>query len=314
MTDIPPSCVYFKSPCPVPVAARERARALGAFAALASFEEIAISPKPGLVDPTDSGSHDDMTWVTFIMSASALAPFWSEQAMDGIIHGHYKPSDGLHVKLRARGTAMERKMFEATGGVNTHRGLVYVLSILLGASGMCAEAGDSSPERICAVAASIAAPLAEEDFGRARAKASAGEELTHGERIFIEHGIGGVRHEAASGFPSALSALAELESALGLGASLPDASLSALLLLMLEAEDTNIIHRSGVGFWRGEYRERTLYARKNFDPMRPGGYEPLLDLNGFLTARGASPGGAADLLVCTLFLYRSKILDNINAT
>jgi triphosphoribosyl-dephospho-CoA synthetase len=86
-----------------------------------------------------------------------------------------------------------------------------------------------------------------------------------------------------------------------------DAALRALLTLMSTCEDTNVIHRAGIDFWRGEYLERTREALEAFNPLEPD-YGPLLELDGFLAGKRASPGGAADLLACTLFLYRSKIL------
>ncbi|MDR1884913.1 MAG: triphosphoribosyl-dephospho-CoA synthase [Synergistaceae bacterium] len=314
MTGIPPFFVCCENPNAPAIGAagtrKNMATALGAMAALASFEELALSPKPGLVDPDDCGSHGDMTWVTFLTSASVLAPLWREQAMDGVLHEYYKPSDGLYVKLRSRGIEMERKMFAATGGINTHKGLIFALSILLGAAGSCAARRNLSPGKICALASEIARPLVDDDIRRIRDSAKSCQGLTHGERILVEHGIGGIRSEAASGFPSALSALRELEDAVARGASYRDAALGALLLLMLISEDTNIIHRSGIDFWRGEYREETERAKINFDPLQPKNYLSLLELNKFLKNHSASPGGSADLLACTLFLYRSKILGN----
>ncbi|MDR1482453.1 MAG: triphosphoribosyl-dephospho-CoA synthase [Synergistaceae bacterium] len=281
---------------------------LGAMAALASFEELILSPKPGLVDPTDSGSHNDMSWLTFIKSASALASTWREPAFEGIVSGCLEPSGNPRLKLRMLGIEMERKMFAATGGVNTHKGLIFSLSLILAAAGACVASGNSSPGAICAEAGGIAAPLVQDDLRKIRGMASEGKSLTHGEKIFLEHGIGGIRSEALSGFPSVLSALAEMENAISLGASLKNASLAALLLLMRDAEDTNIIHRAGIEFWREAYRDRIIIARENFDPLRPGRYMPLLELNQFLISHRASPGGAADLLACALFLYHGKIL------
>jgi triphosphoribosyl-dephospho-CoA synthetase len=228
--------------------------------------------------------------------------------MDGIVLGCPEPSDDLRVRLRARGAGMEREMFSATGGVNTHKGLIFSLSLMLAAAGARIAGGDSSPEGICAMAARTAGPLVRDDFERIRDRASRGEPLTHGEKIFMEHGIGGIRDEASSGFRSVMSALAEMKGAANRGASWRDAALCALLSLMIDAEDTNIIHRSGINFWRGEYREMVMAAREEFDPLRPGDYSPLRKLNRSLVRHNTSPGGAADLLVCVLFLRRAEIL------
>jgi triphosphoribosyl-dephospho-CoA synthetase len=279
-------------------------------ASLASFEELFVSPKPGLVGPLGRGSHDDMDWTTFLLSAAALAPHWREQAAVGAEHGYYKPLNEMMAPLRERGIEMERAMFAATGGVNTHKGLVFALSLLVGASGYCAAAGKFSPTEICRTASAVASPAVIAEFEKLNSMGAAYPGASHGEKIFAAHGIGGIRREAMEGFPRVLSALGAMRAERARGACLNDAALDALLLLMTQAEDTNVIHRAGVGFWRGEYRERVISARDKFNPASPGDYAPLSELDDFLSRHRASPGGAADLLACTLFLYRSKITDN----
>lgn len=283
--------------------------AIGAAATLASFEEILTAPKPGLVDPLHCGSHCDMSWITFLHSAAALAPFWAEQAAEGLLS---RDDDALMAGLRARGIEMESAMFEATEGVNTHKGLVFALSLLAGAAGSClARYGACTPERICKRAAEIAAPVCREEFEKISC-AGLERASTHGQKIFLRHGIGGIRKETMDGFPMLLErGLPSLEAALSSGAGLNDAALSALLSIMAGCEDTNVIHRGGFDFWRATYRERASATFERFDPAQPGRYEALKELDDLLLAHRASPGGAADLLVCTLFLYRSKIPGNI---
>jgi triphosphoribosyl-dephospho-CoA synthetase len=286
------------------------AAAVGSLAAMVSFEEAVLSPKPGLVDPNGSGSHADMNWTTFVKGASALAPHWRDQALIGARCSYYKPLDGLAACLRAKGQEMERVMFGATDGVNTHKGLIFALSLILGAFGRCFAKQDCSTVRILATASEIISPSVLSEFEIIKLKEGRNERLTNGEKIFARCGVGGIRTEAANGFPSLILGLEALEGAIARGASLRDAALAALLVIMRECEDTNIIHRAGVDFWRGEYKEKVSATLHNFNPLKPSGYEPLLDLDRLLIARGASPGGAADLLACTLFVYRSKITDN----
>lgn len=285
--------------------------ALGALAALATYEEAMLSPKPGLVCPDSSGSHSDMNWVTFLIGASAIAPLWRIQALAGLCCGHYKPlMSELAGKLRATGKRMECAMFEATGGVNTHKGLIFALSLLVAASGARIPAREYSPDAVFETAGSIIAPDVARELQIIVQKGERGEEMTHGEKIYFLYGIGGIRTEAAVGFPSVRTGLAALENALSEGAALRDAAIKAMLSIMLECEDTNVIHRAGVNFWRAEYKERVNGALCGFEPVRPGYYEPLRGLGDRLIELGASPGGAADLLACTLFMYRSKISDN----
>jgi triphosphoribosyl-dephospho-CoA synthetase len=252
-----------------------------------------------------------MNWITFVMGAAALAPFWQRQVMYGIRNEHYKPLNGVAEKLRAMGRRMELAMYEATGGVNTHKGLIFALSLLLGAWGVCVSGGVSAREDVFAAAGRIISPRMEEELGEIIRKGGRGESLTHGESIYFTHGIGGIRTEAARGFPSVKRALEAFEEALGAGASYGNAALRALLLLMSRCEDTNVMHRGGVDFWRGEYAEWVLEAEGKFDPLEPGDYESVRELDRLLVVRGVSPGGAADMLACTLFMYRSKISGNM---
>jgi triphosphoribosyl-dephospho-CoA synthetase len=307
----PPSCVSIDSGDPALPEWERNAVALGALAALATYEEVMLSPKPGLVCPDSSGSHSDMNWVTFLVGASAIAPLWRVQALAGLCCGHYKPSMvELADKLRAAGKKMECAMFEATGGINTHKGLIFALSLLVAAAGTRVPSGEYSPEAVFETAGSIIASGADRDFRAIVRKGERGEEMTHGEKIYFTYGIGGIRAEAANAFPSVRAGLSALEEALSEGAAFRDAAIKAMLTIMSVCEDTNVIHRAGVDFWRGEYRDRVSGALRSFDPMCPGCYEPLRGLGNRLIELGASPGGAADLLACTLFMYRGKISDN----
>lgn len=52
------------------------ARHAGALALRAALYEVGLQPKPGLVDPAHSGSHEDMDFFTFQRSAAAISSFF----------------------------------------------------------------------------------------------------------------------------------------------------------------------------------------------------------------------------------------------
>lgn len=52
------------------------ARRAGALALRAALYEVGLQPKPGLVDPAHSGSHEDMDFFTFQRSAAAISSFF----------------------------------------------------------------------------------------------------------------------------------------------------------------------------------------------------------------------------------------------
>ncbi|MDR1579136.1 MAG: triphosphoribosyl-dephospho-CoA synthase [Synergistaceae bacterium] len=310
MDFVPPSCEYdLRMDSGSPDSSRYAAF-FGSIAALVSFEELALSPKPGLVCLDSPGSHSDMDWVTFALGASALAPFWRVQALDGFRMAHYKPLEGIAEKLRATGLEMERAMYEATGGVNTHKGLIFALSLITGSSGVCARRNEFGSGAVLGMSGDIISPLVSADLEHTEKRARRGEKLTHGEKIYLAHGLGGIRTEAAKGFPAVRMGYAVLMKALSMGTSLKGAAIAALLKLMAVCEDTNVIHRGGIRFWKNEYSDMVRETARKFDPLEPDTLGSVRKLGELLVSLGISPGGAADLLACTLFLYRSKITDN----
>ena len=100
----------------------------------AMTEEVSATPKPGLVDRSNSGSHTDMDYPLFLTSIAALKPFFHRFFRLGWLH--WDKTDGeLFSLLREEGQRAEHAMFAATGGVNTHKGMVFSAAILCGALG-----------------------------------------------------------------------------------------------------------------------------------------------------------------------------------
>ena len=266
----------------------------------ASVREVMTTPKPGLVDSEGSGCHDDMDCALFLKSARAIAPFWARQARAGL---EGTPPELAMERLRSTGVEMERAMAQATGGVNTHKGLVYLMSLLLYGAGFALFSGaPRSAEAAAQFTALAVRGVVERELGALLAEPPR-RALTNGERLYVEHGVTGVRGEAERGFPSALRAgLPALRRALADGASFNDAGLAALLQIMLVCEDSNVMHRAGFEYWSGEYLTLTAAALRGF--RAPSwNRAPLYELERKFMERRVSPGGAADLLSCTYFLH-----------
>lgn len=277
----------------------ETALFLGRAAHLAAVAEIMTKPKPGLVDPLGSGCHKDMDWRLLLASAEALAPFWPKQAGTGL---EGVPPESAMPQLRALGMEMDRAMFAAAGGVNAHKGLIYAMSLLLyGAGYALYNKNELTPRAVTGYAAAAVRGSVERELA-ALLKDRSGRRLTNGEKLFLKHGVTGIRGEAEKGFPSITEAgLPELHRALAEGAGENDAALCALLAIMEANEDSNVIHRGGFDFWKNEYREMVAQTREKFIPGS-GNYSAIEELEKAFLPRCVSPGGAADLLACTLFL------------
>lgn len=111
------------------------AETIGHLAWKALIEEVVTTPKPGLVDLYSNGAHTDMDVDTFRRSAEALRPFFALMAERGI-QEQGSPEE-LFRSLRGTGMEAEKAMYGATGGVNTHKGIIFTFGVFCAAAGRC---------------------------------------------------------------------------------------------------------------------------------------------------------------------------------
>lgn len=271
---------------------------IGGTAIRALLHEVAATPKPGLVDRSNNGAHDDMDFFTFMASVSALRNTFEHFAEIGAETRGLNPR-GAFRHLQRAGLDAEKKMFAATGGVNTHKGAIFSLGLVCGAAGRAA--GDASPETVCAAAAALCAGICDEAYG-ALTEAAQTRPPTKGERVFLAHGIRGVRGEAEDGFPSVLRvglpAYREMKQN---GAPENDALVQTLLCLMSSVHDTNVISRRDLAASR-YVRERAAAALVLGGMTTPAGKRAVEEMDRDFIQKNISPGGCADLLAVTFFL------------
>ena len=268
---------------------------IGRTALEAMLIEVSVTPKPGLVDRNNSGAHSDMGFFTFLKSAAALRHSFDNFADTGIMAGRrgVAPAD-MFPLLRKLGLDAETEMFDATGGVNTHKGEIFTLGVLSACAGYLSEREEVSAERIMELAGCVCAGLCERDFAGVKEKAT----LTKGERVYLEYGYAGIRGEAEAGYPCVRNAgLPALKKYLADGHNMNDALAFTLLHIMAVNFDTNIISRHNMqtlGEVFGAAREIIARGPKLADIRR---------LDREFIARNISPSGSADLLAATYFLY-----------
>ena len=97
--------------------------------------EVAVTPKPGLVDRHNSGAHDDMDVFTFIHSACTLCGYFAACTRIGLAH-RGGDAQACFDALRVPGLLAEAGMRRATAGVNTHKGAIFSLGIACASLGM----------------------------------------------------------------------------------------------------------------------------------------------------------------------------------
>lgn len=262
----------------------------------AMIREVTAAPKPGLVDRTNSGSHKDMDLNTFLRSARTLAP-WFGRIMAAA--GDAK-TDRVLPALRGLGREAEDAMRAATGGVNTHKGLIFSLGLICACLVRTRMTLGRSPRR-------SDIPLLRQLI-RLNTSGITGELKTathpsHGQRVYETFGLKGIRQEAEDAFPAVFeTGLPRLAHYLTCYDD-PDLPLILTLLeLILVTGDTNLVKRGGpegLAFMREE-SARILRAAPTLDP--PSLLRHLETFDQEAIRRGLSPGGAADNLALTLFL------------
>lgn len=263
--------------------------------------EVSTTPKPGLVDRENTGSHKDMDFFTFMASSSALYNGFYECAFEGISFNELD-STKLMNNLRAPGIKCEKSMFEATKGINTHKGIIFSLGILCAAVGNLYRKNRKKNffiEEICDEVKNIARDLTVKDFKGINEK----NNLTHGERLFKEYGFKGIRGEVEGGFKTIQNQAVPIirKWAKNGQLSINDLFLQVLMSIMMESEDTNVVIRGGI--------ESLIYTKKvSKDFIKSGGMnqidarKKLEIMNIEFVKKNISPGGSADLLAVSIFL------------
>lgn len=263
--------------------------------------ELSASPKPGLVDRNNSGAHDDMDFFTFLNSISVLGPYFNLCSKLGLNYrGNYKE---LLKDLRPLGIEAERDMFKATGGVNTHKGIIFSQGIIAAAAGVLYSA---SKEMDAFNVIEIVKEITYGITGELEVKKEDGS-LTYGEKLFKSYGITGIRGEVEAGFPTVwehsypfLKELVARKEYKKTGIN--DIMVQLLIKLMAYTEDSNILGRAGMdglNFVQESARE----ALKLGGIFTREGERYIKDLDSVFISKNISPGGSADLLSVTVMLY-----------
>lgn len=253
------------------------------------IEEVNLTPKPGLVDRRGSGAHRDLTLTLMERSARSLTPTFLALAQQS----WRRPADvALRETVGRLGREGEGQMMAATAGVNTHRGAIWALGLLVSAAAM--QGGHASSATLCTTAAELASLP-----DRAMPKT-----FSKGLRAVHRFQVPGAREEAQQGFPHITQlALPQLLHSRRAGAAESAARLDALMAIMTSLSDTCVLNRAG---WEGlQTMQRGARAVLQAGGCaQAAGRHALERLDSAMLALNASPGGAADLLAATLFIDR----------
>lgn len=274
--------------------------ALGKYMAHLSYmamkKEVELTPKPGLVDSNNSGAHHDMDIHTFYASMDAIKPY-----IEQFTKSYNENAVVMFENLRLIGLECEKAMFNATKGVNTHKGIVFCLAIVCGAIGKMQREQKSFTCKVLQEEISIlCGDLVNKDLVKENPH-------TAGARFYYETGSLGIRGEAQSGFSTIfeLSLPCFIKNRVLLGEEV--ALKQTLLTLMSEVDDSTLWSRGGakgLAHVKSKSLEISLHVKNNIDDIDTvltAFDEELISLN-------LSPGGSADLLALTWLI--SHVVEN----
>ncbi|MDC9592757.1 triphosphoribosyl-dephospho-CoA synthase [Xenorhabdus sp. IM139775] len=269
---------------------------LAAKATDALLAEACLTPKPGLVDKRGSGSHHDMDLVLMTRSTESLLPSFRAMALAG----WHRPIDiTLREEIGRLGRTAEHHMMETTGGVNTHRGAIWAMGLLITALATCG--GKARADVVCSLAAQLANIP----------DSASPKTFSNGLRASHRYHVPGAREEAQLGFPHVLhKALPQLTRSREDGASETAAQINALMAIMSSLGDTCVLSRGGLAAL--QFVQRGAQA-----VLAAGGYQhrtgraKLAQLELRMLEAKISPGGAADLLAATLFLDQLPSINSL---
>ena len=279
----------------------------------ALMEEVLTTPKPGLVDRNNNGSHRDMDIDTFRASVEALDWFWRKCFVIGCDTSALSPEETF-LLLRKEGILAEEEMLRATGGVNTHKGAIFLMGTVCGAIGrlwkqkeiVMTDREPLRPERtdsqlIAAECSRMTREILSTEYDKVADGASPQASL-------FQLGYKGARGEIADGLPGVINASLPLfKEMLKKGADRNVAGAWAFLALVARGEDTNMIRRGGRDAAKAAAEQAgAIIARAmagNYTENEESQVRSIKELDRQFIKQNLSPGGSADLLAITYFLY-----------
>ena len=244
--------------------------------------ELDLTPKPGLVDKENSGSHNDMDYALMSRSIKVLRPYFADIALLDISRHDYIQ------KIQQIGIDAETEMLNATKGINTHRGALFAMGVTIGAYLLSNTGNKEGIKHIADKEQSLSNAIS------LIANQMRGDEskCSHGSIVAQKYGIGGALSQARQGYTELFNKWLPFYRA---HKAEDDGMHKTLLYIMSMLQDTNIYYRVGADV-AGNIRQDAsrLLANYSNDAMRL--------MNKSFTEQAISPGGSADMLALTIFV------------
>lgn len=264
---------------------------IAALAMKAMLYEVSCFPSPGLVSPVSQGSHKDMDYYTFIDSSTVIYKYILLFAQNGFDEEDPKI---IFANIRKIGIRCEEDMLKETKGVNTHKGMVFLIGVCCAAfAKVIYEGGDFLKVRV--VIKDMVDGICESELRQVN---ETEKKLTHGEALYNKYGVKGIRGEVEQGLPIVFDyslnyykTMEELDT--------KDRLVRTLIGIMQYCEDTTILYRHSMAVLKEVQNRAKKIACLSIENFK----KEVLYMDREFTSRNISPGGSADLLSITVFVY-----------
>lgn len=257
--------------------------------------EVTAHPKFGLVTKVNSGKHKDMDYNTFIDSIDVLKPYFYDFAYVGFEVNILDKNS--FSKLRKIGLEAEIALLERTKGVNTYKGVIFLLGLLLPSIVNTIYNGKEYKEIQETIKFMCKDIL--NDFNNVGDKNK--NNLTYGEKIYLEYGITGIRGVAESGIDIGF----RLAKHFDLTQNENDLVINILLHSMALLDDTVILHKQ-------DFEVLKFIKTRSKEIIAIGGMDTNIGKRSidFFTDEciklNISPGGSADIVSVVLILMQVR--------
>ncbi len=266
---------------------------LSSKATMAMICEVSVYPSFGLVSPLSNGAHEDMDFYLFLDSTMAIAPYLKQMAKAGYT---YHLEEQIFDAIREIGKECEEVMFKATKGINTHKGMIFLMGICITAvSKNLYEQKDW--DNIQVIIKSMVKDILN-DFKDIAHK----ENLTHGEKLFLQYGFTGIRGQVTDGLQDVFN-IVEIYKNINL--SPREQHIQMLIELMAIIEDSTVVHRHGIDALRQVQNDAKNLLKIGGITTKEG-QGKIKSLEDDYITRKISSGGCADLLAVAIFLISIK--------
>lgn len=238
--------------------------------------ELDTTPKPGLVDKADNGAHSDMDYNLMLKSIYSLHSYFTK--LSCLAYNE----DVINIdKIKTIGIEAEKQMLFTTNGVNTYKGALFSMGLVLyAASYLCQQRDKVQEQQLQKTIKLLSTKFSQPDD-------------THGKKVIEKHNIKGALNSAIDGYPLLFD---EWLPFFIKHKNEEHSLIKLLLFIMTNLDDTNIYYRKG--------EEVVAHVKQQAQEILDDfSIDRVEKLNREFVKENISPGGAADMLSLTLFIH-----------